>query len=320
MGEPNLRLNPKVESRVKSILIQKAIAILLYVFMLLPIENKNKKGRQSYDYRIILTLCILRIFLRKTYSDYEIEMRTNPLISKLLGLTNLPGKSSIHRGMKKLNMKMLYELNKLIIKDQLKRKLNILLDASGIRTDKKSSWFCLRIKKTISKTDCDKLHLAVCADLLLILNWRITAWKKHDCLLFRILLAPFKILGIVYADKGYLSRANFQLCANKKGCAFIPFKKNSTGASRGSPAWKFAFSLMEKFKMIYEGIYHQRSKVECVFSVIKRKFGDKVSCRSALMRRREIALRLIAYNLKILICYQYANENNLPLWVRVKKN
>src|SRR3990167_1750705 len=114
MGEPNLRLNPKVESRVKSILIQKAIAILLYVFMLLPIENKNKKGRQSYDYRIILTLCILRIFLRKTYSDYEIEMRTNPLISKLLGLTNLPGKSSIHRGMKKLNMKMLYELNKLI--------------------------------------------------------------------------------------------------------------------------------------------------------------------------------------------------------------
>lgn len=38
------------------------------------------------------------------------------------------------------------------------------------------------------------------------------------------------------------------------------------------------------------------------------------------MRRKEIALRLIAYNLRILICYEYANEHNLPLWVRVNKN
>lgn len=320
MGEPNLRLNPKVESRVKSILIQKVIAILLSVFMLLPKENKNSKGKQPYDYRIILTLCILRIFLKKTYSDYEIEMRTNTLISNLLGLKNLPSKSTIHRGMQKINMKLLYELNRLIIKNQLKRILNIIIDASGIRTDKKSTWFCLRIKREISKRNCDKLHLAICADLLLILNWRITSWKKHDCPFFRILLKPFKILGMVFADRGYLSRKNFQLCMDKKGCAFIPFKKNSTGKCKGNPAWKFAFNLWKKCKWIYKNIYHQRSKVESVFSVIKKRFGDKVSCRSAVMRRKEIALRLIAYNLKILVCYEYANEHNLPLWVRANKN
>lgn len=320
MGEPNVRLNPKIESQVKSILIKQATIILLSIFTLLPEENKNRKGIKPYDYRIILTLCILRIFLRKTYSDYEIEMRTNTLISNLLGLENLPSKSTIHRGMKKLNMNLLYELNYLLIKNQLKRILNIIVDASGIRTDKRSTWFCLRIKKEISKRDCDKLHIAICADLLLILNWRITDWKKHDCPFFRILLKPFKILGMVFADMGYLSRANFQLCMDKKGCAFIPFKKNSRGGSRGSSAWKFAFNLWKKCKWIYENIYHQRSKVESVFSVIKKRFGDKVSCKSAIMRRKEIALRLIAYNLRILICYQYANEHNLPLWVRAKKN
>jgi len=319
MGEPNLRLNPKIESQVKSILIKKVIALLLSAFMLLPLENINRKGKQPYDYRIILTLCILRIFLRKTYSDYEIEMRTNTLISNLLGLKNLPSKSTIHRGMQNLTMNLLYELNKLIIKDQLKRILNIIIDASGIRTDKRSTWFCLRIKKEISKTNCDKLHIAICADLLLILNWRITAGKKNDCPFFKILLKPFKILGIVFADRGYLSKANFQLCADKKGCAFIPFKKTSTGKPAGFPAWKFAFNLWKKCKWIYENIYHQRSKVESVFSVIKKRFGDKVSCRSAIMRRKEIALRLIAYNLRILICYQYSIENNLPLWVRVEK-
>ena len=320
MGEPNLRLNPKIESRVKSILIKQAIMILLSVFTLLPEDKKMGRGIKPYDYRVILTLCILRIFLRKTYSDYEIEIRNNILISNLLGLKNLPSKSTIHRGMEKLTMNLLYELNKLIIKNQLKRILNIIVDASGIRTDKRSTWFCLRIKREISKRDCDKLHIAICADLLLILNWRITAWKKHDCPFFKILLKPFKILGIVFADMGYLSRANFQLCMDKKGCLFVPFKKNSRGGSRGSSAWKFAFNLWKKCKWIYENIYHQRSKVESVFSVIKKRFGDKVNCKSAIMRRKEIALRLIAYNLKILICYQYANENNLPLWVRVKKN
>jgi len=320
MGEPNLRLNPKIESQVKSILLKKVIALLLSAFMLLPLENKNKKGKQPYDYRRILTLCILRIFLRKTYSDYEIEMRTNTLISNLLGLKNLPSKSTIHRGMQRLNMNLLYELNKLIIKNQLKRILNIIIDASGIRTDKRSTWFCLRIKKIISKRDCDKLHLAICADLLLILNWRITAYKRNDCPFFKILLKPFKILGIVFADKGYLSRANFQLCADKKGCAFIPFKKTSTAKPNSNPAWKFAFNLWSKCKWVYKSIYHQRSKVESVFSVIKKRFGDKVSCRSAIMRRKEIALRLISYNLRILICYQYSIENNLSLWVRVKKN
>lgn len=324
MGEPNLRLNPKIESRVKSILIKKAIELLLSVFMLLSPESENKRGTKPYDYRIILTLCILRIFLKKTYNDYEIEMRTNPLISSLLGLKNLPSKSTIHRGMKRLTMQLIFKINFALIEKHLKRKLNIMLDSSGIRTDKRSTWFCLRIKKEISKRDCDKLHLAVCSDLLLILNWRITAWRKHDSPFFKVLLMPFKFLGIVLADKGYLSRANFQLCMNKGGCAFIPFKKGkkkgSTDSPKSHPAWKFAFNLWKKCNDIYMSIYHRRSHIESVFSVIKKRFGDKVSCKSASMRRKEIALRLISYNLRILVHYQYSIENNLPLWVRVKKN
>jgi len=285
--------------------------------MLLPIKIRNKT---AYDYRKIIGLCILRIFLKKSYNDYEIEMRTDIRICKAFQLTILPGKSTIHRGMEKLTMDLLYELSKLIIKEQLRRVLNIIVDASGIRTDKRSTWFCLRINKEISKRNCDKLHIAICADLLLILNWRITSEKKNDCSFFKILLKPFKILGIVFADRGYLSRSNFQFCMDKGGCAFIPFKKNSRGGSMGSPAWKFAFNLWKKCRWIYENIYHQRSKVESVFSVIKKRFGDKVNCKSVIMRRKEIALRLIAYNLRILICYQYANEHNLPLWVRARKN
>ena len=84
MGEPNLRLNPKVESRVKSILIQKAIAILLYVFMLLPIENKNKNSwdlaKNSLNlgsiYRLIITIKIIKItpFPKRSNKELAIEL------------------------------------------------------------------------------------------------------------------------------------------------------------------------------------------------------------------------------------------------------
>ena len=35
---------------------------------------------------------------------------------------------------------------------------------------------------------------------------------------------------------------------------------------------------------------------------------------------KEMALRFIAYNLRLLIYYQYAKKNKLNLWVRVDKN
>lgn len=316
MGEPNTRLNPKVESSVQKILLNQVIQLLLAVAMMLPFREHNKRGPKPHDYRIILILCILRILLRKTYADYEIEMRTDDRICFLLELKILPGRSTIQRGMDLFSMELLREFNSLLLKELINRKLNIILDASGIRIIGRSIWYCLRIKKLIHKRECDKVHLAVCADLLLILNWRITKWRKNDSPFFKILLDSFKLLGLVFADKGYLSRKNFQLVADKKGALFCPFKKGNTANPDGYPAWKFAFNLYKKCNWIYMSIYHQRSKIESVFSALKKRYGDKLYCKKANMRRKEMALRFIAYNLRIMIYYRYAKENNLPLWVR----
>ena len=277
------------------------------------------RGTKPYDYRVIIALCIIRILLRKTYAYYEIEMRTDPRICNLLGLPILPGKSTIQRGMKMLSMKLLCKINFLMLTQFINNKINLMIDASGISIIGRSIWYCIRIQKNIVKRDCDKTHIAVCSDILLIMNWRITAWRKNDCPFFKILLKPFKILGRVLADKGYLSRENFQLVADKDGELFIPFKKGITAKSKSNPAWKYAFHFWKALKGIYESIYHQRSRIESVFSALKRRYGDKLYCKKAGMRRKEMALRFIAYNLRLLICYNYAKENNLPLWVRVER-
>lgn len=321
MGEPQMRLNPKVESRVNRILFNQAISLVISVVLLLPVKSADKR---AYDYRDILALCILRILLRKTYADYEIEMRADPRICKAFCMKILPGKSTIQRGMELLTIDLLWQINLLMLKDILKNKLDILVDSSGIRIFARSVWFCLRIKREISKRECDKVHLAVCADLLVVLNWRITNGKKHDSPFFAILLQPFKLLGNVMADKGYLSRKNVQLVADKGGQAFIPFKegkkKPCTPKPKSHPAWKFAFEFWRVLNGIYMSIYHRRSRIEAVFSALKKRYGDKLNCSSASMRRKEMSLRLIAYNIRILLYARYAEKNNLPLYIRVEKD
>ena len=324
MGEPNYRLNPKIVSSIEKIFIIKATKFLFAILMFLQPFEKNKRGIKPYDYRVIVTLCILRILLRKTYADYEIEMRTDPRICKILGLHILPGKSTIQRGMEILSMKLLYKINLTMLTGIIKTEIDMLIDSSGIRIIGSSIWYCLRINKVITKRDCDKTHIAVSSNFMFIMNWKITAYRKNDCPFFKILLKPFKILGIVSADKGYLSRENFQLVADKGGRAFIPFKKGkktgSTAKAGGSPAWKVAFYFWKTLNGIYMAIYHRRSRVECVFSALKRRYGDNLYCKSATMRRKEMALRFLAYNLRLLIYYQYARNNNLKLWVRVDKD
>jgi hypothetical protein len=283
--------------------------------LLNPIEHKQR-GKKPYDYRILLVLCILRIMLRLSYEDYERVIRTDMRICIPLRMETLPSKSTIQRAMKLLKFSLIMQFNKELICCIIKRRLNIIIDSTGIRCIGRSVWYCIRINKEIEKRDCDKIHLAVDSDLLLILNFRITDWKRNDCPFFKILLKPFRLLGIVFADKGYLSRDNFKLAFEKKGCAFIPFKKGNTKKCKGSSAWKFAFALYKKCKWIYMSIYHQRSKIESVNSSIKKRFGDSFKCKRKTMRRKEVALRFIAYNVFIILYYNYSVKHNLPLYVR----
>ena len=133
------------------------------------------------------------------------------------------------------------------------------------------------------------------------------------------MLAPFKFLGFVLADVGYLSRKNLQYVYDKNGAVFIPFKKGNTAKPKGYPAWKFLFKLWKVLPMLCKSIYNQRPKVEAVFAALKKRYGDRLNSRGIRMRRKEMAMRFLAYNVRIVICYKYANENNLLLWVRAKK-
>ena len=53
-----------------------------------------------------------------------------------------------------------------------------------------------------------------------------------------------------------------------------------------------------------------------MFSALKKRYGDQLYSQRWYMRRREMAMRFIAYNVRIIIGIQIAREKGIPLWVR----
>lgn len=316
MGKPNIRLNPQVDSIRSRVLLKRAIEVLLSCALSLPAPvKKTGKGRRPYDYRIVLVLCILRVVLRKRYADYETEMRTDKRLWDMLNMKQLPCKSTINNYTRQyFTMTLLSKFNKCLIDAWVKKPIDLLLDASGIRLVGRSIWFCIRTKKKIRKKDCDKIHIAVSLCSLLIVNFKISNSKRNDSPFLRKLLEPFEKLGLVIVDKGYSNKTNAKFVAKKEGAFFSPFKKNAQPT--GLNVWAYLYRLWNAFPYLCKGIYDQRNKVEAVFSALKRRYGDQLHARLWYMRRREMAMRFIAYNVRIIVGIQIAREKNIPLWVR----
>jgi transposase len=117
--------------------------------------------------------------------------------------------------------------------------------------------------------------------------------------------------AVVVADKGYLSKNNYQLATELGIEAYIPFKSNTLNRSRGngsSPsAWRKAFYLFQASRDEFERNYHRRSNVESVFSALKRKFGENIRSRKPVAQVNEILCKLIAYNLTVVVHEMFEN-------------
>lgn len=314
MGKPIMRLNPQIDSIRSRVLLKRGIDLLLSIALLLPTKKMEGKGRRPYDYRIVLVLCILRVLLKKRYSDYESEIRTNKTIMDILNLDSLPCKSTINNYTQLFSLSSLYKFNKRLVEAYIKKPVDLLIDASGIRLVGRSIWFCIRTKKKVRKKDCDKIHIAICHRTMLIANFRITNSKRNDSPYLRKLLDPFKRLGLILVDKGYSGKKNAEYVAKKGGAFFCPFKKNACPS--GLNIWSHLHTLWSIFGELCRQIYNQRSRVEAVFSALKKRYGDQLYSKKWYLRRREMAMRFIAYNVRIIISMQIAKERNIPLWVR----
>ena len=140
-----------------------------------------------------------------------------------------------------------------------------------------------------------------------IISFHFTRTYVHEITQLEPLIEPLWGIRDVYADSGYLSRKNCRIIVRKGGIPFIRPKKNTTGVGMHGKRIIYGDPFTEMIERFQENPnawmkkYHQRSNIEAVFSALKRKLGGYVTSIKRDIQHVEIALKIIVYNLMILV-------------------
>ena len=259
-------------------------------------------GRPRKSLRDMIFCCMIKIYsntsARRTMSDLELAKRAGYI--KEVHHFNTVLNYFDDSGMKMI-IDYLITISALPLK-QVEEKFAV--DSTGFGTQRFDRWLDIkhRLKSPLGKYK--KAHVLCGIKTNIIAALQITKGNVNDSTMFEPLMiqtAEHFNMKEVSADKAYSSRANLDL-ANKIGALpFIPFKKNVTGKSRGSPTWAKMYKLFAENYLEFAEKYHKRSNVETCFAMIKRKFGDSCRSKSDRCQNNEIRCKILAHNLVVLI-------------------
>lgn len=198
-----------------------------------------------------------------------------------LGLNRVPVHSTIVRFVKKINRTLHTIL-------EVKQAINVAVDSTGFELEQKSYYY-----RNIWNSDRRqkakkfmKISIIVDLDKQLIFRYKVRKKLRNDHIDFKYLLNDL-CTKYVIADKGYDSKANRNfVIRNLKAIPIIPIRNHTN-----------FYGYLKTNKKIDGKNYHQRSKIETVFSVIKRKYGSVLRTKSFASQKVELISKLIAYNL-----------------------
>jgi len=315
MGKARKRVNPKVTCRVdrnlKELTLKEAKK---FVGKLPPPWTQKVRGRPpKYDARLYAVLCLAMVALNLTYDSMAGEMR-GPHLKQLLGVKRLPSRSALARAMRLLPQRYVRRFNKVVVGRFLKRKITVIVDATGIRLVTSSAWYDIRIGRKNMRRDNVKLHLAISASRNVIINYKITGATRADSRQLGFLIKDLHDVLRVIGDSGYLTRKNCDIVASKNGKPFFALKCNTSGKSKTSRAWLKMVRFAKKHKKIFDAIYHARSQIEAINAALKKRYGNCLRAVKRKTRNTALALRIVAFNIKQLLYDKTARNLGIPFW------
>ena len=215
-------------------------------------------------------------------------------------------------------------LKQLIIESSLPLKaveLDFAVDSSGFSTGVYKKWVDAKWgvldfhgkKQRVKLQDWVKAHLMCGVKTNIVTAVKITHARSGDSPQFEPLVEATSQnfqLREVSADKAYSSAKNLFLVESKGGEPYIPFRKSTTVDSywvknRQPAIWKRMYHQYMANQGEFMRHYHKRSNVETTFSMIKRKFGDRLRSRTPTAQANEVLCKILAHNLCVLVQSMY---------------
>jgi hypothetical protein len=178
-------------------------------------------------------------------------------------------------------------------------------DSSGFSTNRFGRWFDAKYGVDRTEAAWVKCHLMCGVNTHIVTA--VELGKQHDGQMLPDLHATTAdtfTVDEVCADKAYLSREILELIDGAGGVPLIPFKVNSKPDKNGE-VWEKLYHHFALRRDEFLARYHQRSNVESVFSMVKRKFGDGLRSKSFLALQNEALAKILCHNLVVLVHEMY---------------
>jgi hypothetical protein len=228
-------------------------------------------------------LLVLKQKLKVTYRDLIEMLKANSLICSLIKLERIPHHTTLVKFAKRIKLKI---INLLL---NHKKAKTAAIDSTGFELEAKSFYFrCIKgdtLNPWRKTKRFMKLTIAVDTDEQIVMTHRIRRDNKYGQIEFRAMLKELD-LNYILADAWYDCGRNRIYAFSRGVIPVIPLRNDMR-----------SYGYLKQNKKISGDNYHQRSKVETVFSVIKRKYGSVLKSRSYITQKVEVICKLIAYNI-----------------------
>ena len=255
----------------------------------------HRRSNHVYAIWQHLVLLALRQYEAKSYRRFIDFLHECIGVQQFLELSKIPHYTTLQKAAARLCNGMLQKILESFVMYCRTRKLSVAVDSTGFGYGQASYYYTKKYKLRRKF-----LKISICADTAnqVVCSAKIRHRRCNDTVDFVPLLerasraAP---VSTIVADRGYDSEWN-HVCAEKLGIARCIIRPRYEGLQ----VWKTSGYHRKMMKRRFDWKrYHQRSKAETIFSVVKRMFGDCIKSRGIVTQNREMTYRIIAYN-----CYR----------------
>ena len=181
------------------------------------------------------------------------------------------------------------------------------LDSSGFASSTPGQWRKSKWGTEYPEQEWTKCHVMSGVLTNIVTAADVTANASNDSPFlprFVETTARFFVVREVLADKGYLAKSNLRAIDAVGAQPFIPFKVNSVPFTKNhgkDDLWAQALRYYNLNRAEFLEHYGQRSNVETVFSMIKKKFGEPVRSRKPDARVNETLVKVLCHNICVLV-------------------
>lgn len=241
-------------------------------------EYSSKYSRKDYTQWQHVTLLCVMIKTKQKWEDFPDLLANMPYVCETIGLEKIPHFTTLNKFFLRMKNKVLLVL---ILMTAGRFSGLASVDATGLDRQHSSKHYVKRCKITIKSM---KLTLLIDTKEMKIVGIHCTTTRKHDTqILLPLVKKTRQKIKQICGDKGYDSKELRKPLKREGTRVLIPYREFK-------PKQKYWNSLFIKKD------YHQRSKSECVNSVIKRKYKDFLSSHEWRNQHKEAALLCLVYN------------------------